>query len=67
MTTYTMTKRFNGEVIAIGMGYMAALNELSNHRGYDVIIHPDSETIAEYQARISREPYDITQGGWAFL
>lgn len=65
--TYTMTKRFNGEVLETGLGYLEAISKLDAHRGYDVIIHPDNETMTEYQSRRSSEAYDITQGGWAYI
>lgn len=67
MTKYTMTKRFNGEVLETGLGYMEAIGKLDNHQGYDVIIHPDEETLEDYQARRWSEPYDITQSGWAYI
>lgn len=67
MKTYTMTKRFNGEVIETGLGYLEAINKLDQHTGYDVIIHPDNETMSDYQVRMSQQPYDIAQSGWAFI
>lgn len=64
---YTMTKRYNGEQIETGLTYMQALSMLDEHQGYDVIIHPDDETMDAYQTRMRQQPYDITQGGWAYL
>jgi rubrerythrin len=67
-TTYTMTKRYNGEVVETNVpSYFAALALLDKYPDVDVIIHKSTETMREHQQRIAAEPYDITQGGWAWL
>ncbi len=60
---YTCTKRFNQEVVATGLTYMQALAECEKHPGYDVIIHEDGTPCFPSEA----QPYDYTQGGWAYL
>jgi hypothetical protein len=64
--TYTLTRRHDNATLETGIaGYLAALSKLDAYPSVDVIIHEDgTDWMAD---REKQEPYDYTQGGWAYL
>lgn len=63
-TTQTVTRRHDNVTIQTGLTWMQAIQLCEQFPNVDHIIHNDGTDWMEEKAKA---PYDITQGGWAFI